>query len=51
MGDERVGSMEMMAGVWELVTFLATTRRGLRWLILGLAILNIAGVLIALVSI
>ena len=35
--------MELMAGVWEFVTFLTTTRRGLFWLVVALVMLSVIG--------
>lgn len=32
--------MEYLAGVWEFVTFLATTRRGLSWLVIAAMVLS-----------
>jgi hypothetical protein len=40
-----------MAGVWEFVAFLVATRRGLGWLVVGLAGLSLAFALVSLVQV
>jgi hypothetical protein len=41
--------MEFFAGVWEFVTFMAATRRGLFWLVIGLVAASVVGALAGLV--
>jgi hypothetical protein len=42
--------MELMAGVWEFVTFLTTTRRGLFWLVVALATLTAFGAVLQILT-
>lgn len=43
--------MELMAGVWDFVVFLATTRRGVFWLVIALVALSAIGALMQMLAI
>jgi hypothetical protein len=38
--------MEYLAGVWEFLSFLVTSRRGLSWLLIGLVLISALGALV-----
>lgn len=42
--------MELMAGVWEFVIFLAATRRGIGWLVAALVLFTAIGAIVGMLA-